>query len=87
MLRSGGYLALETAGGEQAHGVAAFLVSYPGRPASVMVGDVASITPFEKTADYSQSDACAYNPDSAFRDVEVVRDCYGIERFVTAYRT
>ncbi len=69
MLLPGGFLALETAGGEQAHAVAALLRGMDG-PREANVAD-------------STSDA---QGGYAFRDVRVVKDLRGVDRFVTCYR-
>lgn len=57
MLQPGGFLALESNGGQQAHDVAAMLRG-------------------------TRSEA----QEPAFESVAVVKDIFGVDRFVTAYR-
>ena len=84
MLQPGGFLALETAGGSQAHAVAERLAASRDVPsfelsASAAVGQ-------SELAERPQAEDNR-NPAPAFACVEVVKDTFGVERFVTARRT
>lgn len=90
LLQPGGFLALETAGGEQAHAVAAMLLLYhadAGSPAAAESEGTTGKDGGQSHASDSTNEISASDGDLAFRDVEVVRDCFGVERFVTAWRT
>ena len=84
MLRSGGFLALETAGGSQAHAVAAFLTALKcplAAAVAVSAGlSMAGTKHHWRTAENR-------TPAAAFRRIEVVKDMFGVDRFVTAWRT
>lgn len=91
LLRPGGFLALETAGGEQAHAVAAMLRLYHadgGSPAAEESEETACSTDGRlRHGNGSEDELPASDGALAFRDVEVIRDCFGVERFVKAWRT
>ncbi|KAG2490826.1 hypothetical protein HYH03_010747 [Edaphochlamys debaryana] len=70
MLAPGGLVALETAGGEQADQVADMLRCAPEPGAGAGAGEGAG----------------GGGPGAAFERVEVLEDCYGVRRFVRAYR-
>ncbi|KXZ41697.1 hypothetical protein GPECTOR_315g10 [Gonium pectorale] len=78
MLVPGGLIALETAGGEQADLVAELLRRSGPDPTGALSqsGDAA--------CDGREGAGCA---TSAFEAVEVLEDCYGVRRFVRAYRS
>ncbi|KAG1659661.1 hypothetical protein FOA52_007248 [Chlamydomonas sp. UWO 241] len=77
MLAPGGLLALETAGREQAHAVAAML-------AAATAGDAPGSARLREAVQASSGgDGAA----AAFGDVAVVDDCYGVARFVTGTRS
>ncbi|GLC65268.1 hypothetical protein PLESTF_000270500 [Pleodorina starrii] len=71
MLAPGGLIALETAGGEQADLVAHLLRGTTETAAVAAVGTSHGSVPAAV---------------SAFEEVEVLPDCYGVRRFVRAYR-
>jgi len=84
MLRPGGFLALETAGGSQAHAIAEALATcntspVEAAPASAALR-LASNREHLRTADDRM-------PVAAFERIEVVKDVFGVDRFVTAWRT
>ena len=87
MLRPGGFLALETAGGKQAHAVADMLRAL-----------VSTATSSDLTGESSERHLAAGQssepgspgpslPPMAFEAVEIVSDCFEVERFVVAKRT
>ena len=84
MLRPGGFLALETAGGSQAHAVAGLLAALKSPPvegtsASAGLSLVSNREHLRRVDDRT--------PSAAFERIEVVRDMFGVGRFVTAWRT
>lgn len=86
MLRPGGFLALETAGGEQAHYIADLLRRLR-RSAPAVWGGPGGVSGADSSGADSggEGDAAAADPDRlAFADVRVRRDLRGIDRFVTA---
>ena len=90
LLRPGGFLALETAGGEQAHAVAATLRMFRadgGNPAAVDSDGAAGSDGGQSRDGGSADEASATADTLAFSDVEVVSDCFGVDRFVTASRS
>ena len=82
MLRPGGFLALETAGGSQAHQVVDFLAALD---TTLSGGDSAGLD----LAGDRQPSQCADSrtPAAAFTRIQVVPDMFGVDRFVTARRT
>ena len=84
MLGSGGFLALETAGGSQAHAVASFLAALDSPPAD---GTSASAgLSSARNKDHLRS-ADSRTPEAAFERIDVVTDMFGVDRFVIAWRT
>ena len=84
MLRSGGFVALETAGGSQAHAVADFLAALDSPP--VDGTSAAACHGLAGNGDHLRS-ADRRTPEAAFQRIKVVTDMFGIDRFVTAWRT
>ena len=82
MLRPGGYLALETAGGSQAHAVAECLAALHD-----VASQDASATAVGGQAGSAEHLQAKDNSAPAFTHVEVAKDMFGVERFVTAWRT
>lgn len=82
MLQPGGFLALETAGGEQAHYIADLLRHMRS---SVCGGAEPGGSDGGSS---SEGEGCALAADEspAFCDVRVRRDLRGVDRFVTASR-
>ncbi len=83
MLQPGGFLALETAGGEQAHYIADLL-----RHMRSSVCGGAESAGGSDGGSSSEGEGCALAADEspAFCDVRVRRDLRGVDRFVTASR-
>lgn len=81
MLQPGGFLALETAGGEQAHYIADLL----RHMRSSVCG---AAEPGGGEGSSSEGEGCSLAADEApaFCDVRVRRDLRGVDRFVTATR-
>ncbi len=77
MLQPGGFLALETAGGEQAHYIAAVLSHM--RCSAIAGGGSSS-------SEWEGGSSGAAGEQLAFVDVRVRRDLRGVDRFVTASR-
>ena len=83
MLRPGGFLALETAGGTQASAVADSLAALRDAPSpktlATAVDSQAGSLERLQAAD-------GRTPGPVFTRVEVVKDTCGVQRFVTAWR-
>ncbi|PNH07052.1 Release factor glutamine methyltransferase [Tetrabaena socialis] len=101
MLVAGGLVAFETAGGEQAEQVAELLraARLPGADAGSGAGEecgagvgAAATAEADGAAGTRAGRGMGVGQDTgtgaaAFEGVEVVEDCYGVRRFVRAYRT
>ena len=84
MLRPGGFLAVETAGGSQAHAVADFLAAQDSPPVEGASASACHGVPGDR-GHLRRADS--RTPAAAFRRIEVVTDVFGVDRFVTAWRT